>query len=99
MMKPVKITITDEIDLHTFRPEEVEDLLKEYFAECIKLRIFMVRVVHGKGTGALKKRVRSALKKNPMVSSFFDARPEAGGWGATMVTLNPTVSTDADTID
>ena len=97
MIKPVKIAITNEIDLHTFRPEEVEDLLDEYFSECIKHDIFSVRVVHGKGTGVLKKRVRSALKKNPLVTAFNDATPEAGGWGATMVTLDPTISTTTDT--
>ncbi len=97
MIKPVKIAITDELDLHTFRPEEVEDLLKEYFTECIKLHLFTVRVVHGKGTGMLKKRVQAALKKNPLVVSFSDARPEAGGWGATMVTLDPSFSADTGT--
>ena len=87
--KPVKIAITDELDLHTFRPEEVEGLLEDYFSECIKHGIFTVRVIHGKGTGMLKKRVRSALKKNPQVASFSDAPPEAGGWGATLVALTP----------
>ncbi len=87
MTKPVIIPISDEIDLHAFRPDEVEDLLEEYFRECVKKRIFLVRVIHGKGTGTLKKKVQSALKRNPLVASFRDAGPGAGGWGASLVEL------------
>ena len=86
-MEPVKIPIEDELDLHTFNPKEVPDLLDDYFSECIKAGIFSVRVIHGKGTGALKKRVRGCLEKNPRVASFSDAPPGAGGWGATIVEL------------
>lgn len=88
MTKPVKIPITDELDLHTFHPGEVEALLADYFDECVKKDIFCVRVIHGKGTGTLKKRVRSALARNPRVRTFSDAPPDAGGWGATIVALN-----------
>ncbi len=91
MTQPVKIPITDEIDLHTFRPNEVADLLADYFSECLKIGIFRVRVIHGKGTGALKQRVSAALRKNPLVASFADAPPEAGGWGATLVDLKPDI--------
>ncbi len=87
MDEPVKIPITNELDLHTFRPAEVRDLLDEYFMECVKKGIFSVRVIHGKGGGILKKRVQAALIKNPRVRSFADAPPSAGGWGATLVTL------------
>jgi len=86
-MKPVKIPIEDFIDLHTFRPEEVSDLLSEYFSECLKYGIFTVRVIHGKGRGFLKQGVTKILKKSPLVESFKDAPIEAGGWGATIVEL------------
>jgi len=86
-MKPVKIPLEDFIDLHTFRPEEVSDLLYEYFSECVKNGIFTVRVIHGKGRGFLKKGVMEILKKSPVVESFKDAPMEAGGWGATIVEL------------
>jgi dsDNA-specific endonuclease/ATPase MutS2 len=86
-MKPVKLPIEDYIDLHTFRPEEVSDLLSEYFFECIKNGIFTVRVIHGKGRGILKKGVVELLKKNPLVESYKDAPMESGGWGATIVEL------------
>jgi DNA-nicking Smr family endonuclease len=86
-MEPIAFPITDELDLHTFRPSEVSDLLDDYFSECIARKIFSVRVIHGKGTGALKKRVQAILARHPLVAGYSDAPPEAGGWGATRVAL------------
>ncbi len=84
---PVRIPITDALDLHTFRPSEVKELLDDYFTACAEAGIYAVRVVHGKGTGALKKRVRGVLEKHPLVEGFSDAPHGAGGWGATLVRL------------
>lgn len=84
----VEFPITNEIDLHTFNPKEVSELLEEYFKECIARDIFQVRVIHGKGQGILKKRVHSVLKKNPSVLDFKDAPVTRGGWGATIVNLD-----------
>ena len=86
-MEPIRIPIEDVLDLHTFRPQDIADLLDEYFSECIKAGIQSVRVIHGKGKGIQKRQVHKILKKHPLVQSFSDAPPEAGGWGATMVTL------------
>jgi DNA-nicking Smr family endonuclease len=86
-MQPVKIDIEDVLDLHTFRPSDLPDLLEEYIIECVKAGIFSLRIIHGKGKGVQKKRVQKLLKKNPRVDSFQDAPPEAGGWGATLVEL------------
>jgi DNA-nicking Smr family endonuclease len=85
--EPVKMIIEDVLDLHTFRPVDVPDLLQDYFDECIAAGIFSVRIIHGKGKGIQKKRVRGILKTNPLVAAFEDAPPEAGGWGATLVEL------------
>ena len=90
-MEPIQIPIEDVLDLHTFRPRDVADLLETYFDECIKVGIFSVRVIHGKGKGIQKKQVRRILQKIPRVKSFTDAPPEAGGWGATLVELRPPV--------
>jgi len=84
---PVKIPITDVLDLHTFRPKDVPDLLNEYFAACIEKGIRQVRVIHGKGKGILKQRVYSILKRHPLVVSYMAAPPEGGGWGAVLVVL------------
>lgn len=86
-MEPIQIPIEDVLDLHTFRPQDIADLLENYFDECIKAGIFSVRVIHGKGKGIQKKQVRRILQKNSQVKSFGDAPPEAGGWGATLVEL------------
>ncbi len=86
-MQPVKIDIEDVLDLHTFKPRDVPDLLEDYIFECIQAGIFSIRIIHGKGKGVQKKRVQKLLKINPKVKSFQDAPPEAGGWGATIVEL------------
>ncbi len=87
-MEPVKIPIEDVLDLHAFRPQDIPDLLEEYLTECSKAGIYSIRIIHGKGKGVQKRRVQGILKNNPMVMSFTDAPPEAGGWGATLVELN-----------
>jgi len=86
-MDAVKIEITDVLDLHTFLPGDISDLLDDYFSECVKKKIYSVRIIHGKGKGILRDQVLNLLKKNPAVVSFRQAPPEAGGWGATLVEL------------
>ncbi len=86
-MEPVVMPIEDNLDLHTFHPADVPNLLEDYFTECIRAGIFSVRVIHGKGKGVLKRRVQELLSRYPMVASFKDAPPEAGSWGATLVKL------------
>lgn len=85
--EPIKIPIEDVLDLHTFLPREVPDLLNDYLQACRTEGILTLRLIHGKGTGVLKKRVQGILKKHPLVASFSDAPAEAGGWGATIVRL------------
>lgn len=85
--EPIHLPIEDVLDLHTFHPKEVPDLLEDYFTECLRAGIYSVRVIHGKGSGMLRKRVHSLLKRNPMVDSFQDAPAGGGGWGATLVEL------------
>jgi DNA-nicking Smr family endonuclease len=86
-MKPIHIPIEDVLDLHTFQPKDIPDLLDEYFSACRDAGIFSVRIIPGKGKGVLKKQVCALLNKNPLVVSFQDAPPEAGGWGAVLVEL------------
>ncbi len=84
---PVELPIDGVLDLHTFSPKEVKDLVPEYIGECLRRGIFELRVIHGKGTGTLKAVVRALLEKDPRVAGFGDADTGAGGWGATRVTL------------
>ena len=86
-MDPIHLPIEDQLDLHHFRPRDIPDLLDDYFNECIRAGIFAVRVIHGKGKGILKKNVHRLLADHPLVTSYHEAPPEAGGWGATLVNL------------
>ena len=83
----VEIPIEGTLDLHTFRPGEVRDLVVDYLRQCRDRGILEVRIVHGKGTGALRRTVHAVLERAPEVSSFRLAEDHAGGWGATIVTL------------
>jgi DNA-nicking Smr family endonuclease len=84
---PIEFPIDGILDLHTFRPEEVKDLVPEYLAECRKRGILQVRIIHGKGTGALKRTVLAILERLPYVTAVRTAEEESGGWGATIVEL------------
>jgi len=85
--QPMVVPIADELDLHTFNPRDLPQLLPEYLRACREKGIFSLRIIHGKGRGILKQRVRSILKAESGVASFGDAPSEAGGWGATLVNL------------
>jgi DNA-nicking Smr family endonuclease len=87
---PHRIPIQPELDLHTFRPSEIGELLPEYFSECLREGIHHVRVIHGKGTGTLREGVHALLRRLPEVADFqYPAGEGSGGWGATWVRLNP----------
>lgn len=87
--EPVAIPITGELDLHTFRPQEIPALLEDYFAECRKRGLLRVRVIHGKGIGTLRATVHAHLQRSPAVAAFAQGDETSGGWGATVVTLKP----------
>ena len=88
---PTSWPITGTLDLHTFQPGEVGDLVPEYLDECRKRGILQVRIIHGKGTGQLRERVHAVLRRIPEVAAFGLAPAEAGGWGATVVELKTAV--------
>jgi DNA-nicking Smr family endonuclease len=83
------LPIGAELDLHTFAPRELGELLPEYVGACQERGLLEVRIVHGKGKGNLRRSVHALLSRDPRVASFRQATDEAGGWGATMVTLHP----------
>lgn len=89
MDEPVEIPIDGTLDLHTFAPGEIKDLVPHYLSECRRRGILQVRIVHGKGTGALRETVHAILSRLPEVESFRLAGEGSGGWGATIVTLAP----------
>ena len=88
-IQPVELPINGTLDLHTFQPREVKALLIDYIAECRQRNILELRIIHGKGTGALRRTVHAALAKMPEVASYHLADESAGSWGATLVSLKP----------
>lgn len=86
---PIAIPIDGTLDLHAFDPRELDRLLPDYLEACRARGLLEVRVVHGKGQGILKARVTALLGRLEMVAGHRPAGEEAGGWGATLVTLHP----------
>ena len=84
---PIKIPISDSLDLHTFNPRDVGSLLEEYLSECQRLGYKEVKIIHGKGKGTLRNLVHGFLKSSPKVAGFCLATAESGSWGATIVKL------------
>jgi DNA-nicking Smr family endonuclease len=84
-----RVPIEDSFDLHSFRPEDVLSALGEYLREASARRFREVRLIHGKGRGIRRAEVQRWLRDQDLVESFFDAPPERGGSGATVVMLRP----------
>jgi hypothetical protein len=84
------VAISDELDLHLFAPREVSALVQDYLDECVARGFSSVRIIHGKGIGALRRTVHAILERHPAVREYALAGHDAGGWGATVVELGPT---------
>src|SRR5258708_117867 len=87
MEEPVQLPIDGVLDLHTFNPREIKQLVPDYLAACQERGILQVRIIHGKGIGSLRRTVHSILSKHPDVLNFTLDHPQYGGWGATLVSL------------
>jgi dsDNA-specific endonuclease/ATPase MutS2 len=86
---PHRVPVEESIDLHVFSPRDVVSVVEEYLEAAAQKRYREVRLIHGKGTGVQRAAVRALLSRHPLVECYSDAPPEAGGWGATRVTLKP----------
>jgi len=84
---PVRIPITDVFDLHNVSPREVKAAVEAYLEEANALGLKALRIIHGRGIGVQRELVRKILERTPFVANFRDAPSEAGGWGATIITL------------
>jgi len=85
---PVVIEFQDVLDLHSIPPAQVRAVVEEYLDEARRRRVRGVRIIHGKGIGVQREIVRSILSRTAYVVHYSDAPAEAGGWGATVVTLS-----------
>ena len=84
-----KIPIEDSLDLHSFLPRDVESVVSDYLDEARRRGFREVRLIHGKGRGVRRAEVRRLLAGDPRIADFFDAPPQRGGFGATVVVLKP----------
>lgn len=85
----VEMPIDGVLDLHTFHPKEVKSLVSDYIEACLDAGIHEIRIIHGKGTGTLRRIVHSILEKHPSVKQFALGGHADGSWGATKVDLIP----------
>lgn len=85
----VEIAITGELDLHHFHPRDLKTLIPDYLEECRARGIVAVRLIHGRGTGAVRDSVHALLRRSPLVLHFRLAGSERGGGGVTLVELAP----------
>jgi len=85
---PVIVELGDTLDLHAFRPADVRTLVPDFVDDAAARGLTEIRIIHGKGTGALRRSVHALLERHPLVAAFRLA-DDRGGWGATVVTLRP----------
>ena len=84
---PVELPVTNELDLHSFAPQDVPSVVEEYLRACREKGILEVRIVHGRGKGVQRAVVLRLLARLDGVVEFREAPPHSGGWGATFVKL------------
>ncbi|MDQ3180303.1 MAG: Smr/MutS family protein [Acidobacteriota bacterium] len=85
--EPFELEITDTLDLHAFRPQEVKSVVENYLTEARKKGFRVVRIIHGKGIGVQRETVRKVLADTDFVESFKNAPEFSGNTGATVVKL------------
>ena len=83
----IQVPIEDAIDLHPFRPRDIVSGVESYLEAAAEAGLREVRLIHGRGKGFQRARVRELLAADGRVEEFFDAPPGRGGWGATVVRL------------
>ncbi len=85
--EPAPVEIGDVLDLHAFAPRDAKAALEAWLEEVRARGYRHLRVIHGRGIGVQREMVRKVLERCAFVEWFGDAPAEAGGWGATLVTL------------
>ena len=85
--EPLVLEITDAIDLHHFHPSELIDVVDAYLDAALERGLTEVRLIHGRGKGVQRARVRRFLSEDARVERFEEAPPGRGGWGATLAFL------------
>ncbi|HVN30418.1 MAG TPA: Smr/MutS family protein [Thermoanaerobaculaceae bacterium] len=86
---PVEVPLEDSLDLHSFPPREIPDVVEEYLRAARAAGFSEVRLIHGRGRGVQRARIHALLARLPGVARAYDAPSDRGGWGATVVVLEP----------
>lgn len=84
---PEKAGVGSELHLLGRTTDEAREMVEQYLDDAFMAGLPTVRLVHGKGTGALRKTVRTLLSAHPLVESFREGEPSEGGAGATVAAL------------
>lgn len=82
-----RLAFSPELDVRGERVSDALDIVVHYIDDAIMLNIGSVRIIHGKGTGALRDELQKYLKTIPGVTSVHDEQVQFGGSGVTIVTL------------
>ena len=86
--EPIEYPIDGVLDLHHFSPKDVKELVPEYISACLEKGITRIRIIHGKGTGALRRTVHALLERDERVAAYRLDSQSASSWGATLVELD-----------
>jgi DNA mismatch repair protein MutS2 len=84
---PESIQVTDTLDLHGFFPQQIPEMIESFIENAIELNLCRLRIIHGKGKSRIKYEAYQVLKNHPCVIKFYDAPPDSGGWGVTIVEI------------
>lgn len=84
--EPEQYPIDGTLDLHSFSPQDLGDLIPDYIEACLEKEIYQLRIIHGKGIGNIRRSVHALLDRNPNVISYSLASDKSS-WGATLVEL------------
>ncbi len=79
--------VASQLDIRGWRVEQALEELDTYLNDAMMSGMSSVRIVHGKGTGALRSAIREQLAHHPLVKSYTSAPPQEGGDGVTIVKL------------
>lgn len=84
---PVEVPVEASLDLHSFAPRDIPSVVAEYLAVAHAAGLREVRLIHGRGKGVQRARVHALVVASPLVTRAYEAPPDRGGWGATVVEL------------
>lgn len=84
---PELIVVTDELDLHGTPMQIIPEMINEFLANAVQMKLSRLQIIHGKGKSRLKHLVLHILQDDARVVAFYDAPPQLGGWGRTVVDI------------